>query len=57
MTPEDIKNLVLKMRPPTGIYGKMNVEEWMIKKAAELGYMAALCDMKINIGYSYVSKY
>ena len=35
------------MRPPTGVYGSMNIEEWRIEKAAELGYMAALCDIGI----------
>lgn len=47
MKPEDIKAIVLKMRPPIGVYGSMNTEEWRIEKAAELGYMAALCDMGI----------
>lgn len=47
MKPKDIKAIVLKMRPPTGVYGSMNIEEWRIEKAAELGYMLALCDMKI----------
>ena len=44
---EYIKAIVLKMRPPTGVYGSINIEEWRIEKAAELGYMAALCDMGI----------
>lgn len=47
MKPKDIKAIVLKMRPPTGVYGSMNIEGWRIEKAAELGYMAALCDMGI----------
>ncbi len=44
---EYIKAIVLKMRPPAGVYGNRNIEEWRIEKAAELGYMTALYDVGI----------
>lgn len=47
MKPEDIKAIVLMMKPPIGVYGSMNIEEWRIEKAAELGYMTALCNIGI----------
>ena len=42
MIPKDIKEFVLKMSPPKGVCGSQNVKEWMIEKAAEMGYLLAL---------------
>lgn len=53
MKPKDIKTLVLKMQPPIGVSGRMNVEEWMIERAAELGYELALSQIGIGLKKAY----